>query len=359
MMNYSNTFLTQLKKDIKTEAKSLGFSNIGFTSSARPENLPIFLDWLEKGYAASMEYLKRSDTLEKRSNPGLLLPSCETIITFALPYTPSKNENFDPVTPKISTYAIGVDYHLVIPQLLQKIVEFIKVRIAPELLEYKILTDSGPVLERELASRSGLGWIGKNSCLIYPETGSYFFLAELFLNIPFEPDVPFVKDLCGTCTRCIDNCPTEAILTNRTIDSNRCISFLTIENRQEISEHLRPKLDGWIFGCDICQQVCPWNIRFAELPEINFFQESEIITNFNLAEELMITKQEFKEKYAASPISRAKYVGYLRNLLVFSASHFSNALIEPIKKILSNVENSDLQKLSLWVLNSNNIEIPK
>ncbi len=178
----------------------------------------------------------------------------------------------------------------------------------------------------------------------------FFFLAEILINLPFEPDIKFEKDFCGNCTRCIDSCPTNCILQNRTIDANRCISYLTIENRGMIPEELREKINGWIFGCDICQQVCPWNIKFSKEPDQNFFQTSENLKNFDIVSELKIDKFEFKKKYLKSPIYRAKYEGYKRNLLVAAGNNFQTKMVEPILRIMNNDENPELQDLATWVL---------
>ncbi len=342
--------LQSLKDEIKTEAKSLGFSHIGFTNPDRPLHFDTFLEWINKGYAADMEYLTRSDSIAKRKNPKLILPACKSIIVVAMPYTPPGFEKRDIKFPKIANYAIGDDYHNVIPKLLDKLIEFIVSKVYPVEIEYRVYTDTGPILEKETAQKAGLGWIGKNTCLIIPEAGSFFFLAEILINLPFDPDSEFEKDFCGNCTRCIDSCPTNCILPNRTIDANQCISYLTIENRSTIPEKIREKINGWIFGCDICQQVCPWNITFSKEPEPNLFQSSESIQKFNIVTELKVDKSEFKNKYSKSPIYRAKYEEYKRNLLIAAGNNFTTELFEPILDIFKHDENPDLQELADWVL---------
>lgn len=346
--------LQSIKDEIKTEAKSLGFSHIGFTNPESPLHFDTFLEWIHNGYAAEMEYLKRPDSIARRKDPKLILPACKSIIVVAMPYTPSGFEKRDNKFPKIANYAIGDDYHLIIPDLLEKLVKFIVSKVYPIEVEYRIYTDTGPILEKETAQKAGLGWIGKNTCLIIPETGSFFFLAEILINLPFDPDSIFEKDFCGNCTRCIDSCPTNCILPNRTIDANQCISYLTIENRSTISEDLRDKTDGWIFGCDICQQVCPWNIKFSKEPEPNFFQTSENIQKFDIVNELKLDKSEFKNKYSKSPIYRAKYDGYKRNLIIAAGNNLQPELIEPIHHIMNNDENPELQGLAAWVLHYKN-----
>lgn len=350
------TNLQSLKEKIKTEANRLGFSHIGFTDSDAPAHFNLFIDWINHGYAANMGYMSRPDTIAKRKDPTLILPGCKSIISLALPYTPSKVGDQKDHFPKIATYAVGVDYHNVIPDLLEKLVVFIKDEVHPFEIEHRVYTDTGPILEREVAQTAGLGWIGKNSCLIIPGTGSYFFLAEILLNFPFEADIIFEKDFCGNCTRCLDNCPTSCILPNRTIDANRCISYLTIENRGITPEELRPKIDGWVFGCDICQQVCPWNIKFSKDPDPNFFRPSDDIQNFNLDTELLLTKSQFKNKYSNSPISRAKHNGYKRNLLIAAGNHFRPELTSTIRAMMNNDENIELRELAAWVLEKSEVQ---
>jgi len=342
--------LQSIKDEIKTEAKSLGFSHIGFTNPKSPLHFDTFLEWINNGYAAEMEYLKRPDAITKRKDPQRILPACKSIIVFALPYTPSGFEKRDNKFPKIANYAIGDDYHRIIPNLLEKLVQFIISKVYPVEVEYRIYTDTGPILEKETAQKAGLGWIGKNACLIIPGAGSFCFLAEILINLPFDPDPIFETDFCGNCTRCIESCPTNCILPNRTIDANQCISYLTIENRNTIPEELRNKIDGWIFGCDICQQVCPWNITFSKTPVPNFFQTSEFILEMDIVSELKLTKSEFKNKYSKSPISRAKYDGYKRNLLIAAGNNFKTEFEVPIRNIKNNDENSELRKLATWVL---------
>ncbi len=355
MDQLSDINLQSIKEEIKTEAYRLGFSHIGFTKPNIPLHFLTFTEWIDRGYAGNMGYLSRADTLAKRKDPTLILPNCKSIIVLALPYTPPGFEKRKNHFPKIANYAIGDDYHLVIPKLLKNLVDFIITKVHPIQIEYRIYTDTGPILEKEIAQNAGLGWIGKNTCLIIPGAGSYFFLAELLINLSFETDTILEKDLCGNCTRCLDSCPTSCILPNRTIDANRCISYLTIEHRGMIPEELCAKIDNWIFGCDVCQQVCPWNTKFAKEPEQNFFQTSESVQNLDIVSELQLTKSEFQNKYSQSPISRAKHDGYRRNLLIAAGNHFSKDFINPIDSIMQTDENPELRKLAAWLLKGSNL----
>lgn len=355
MLCFSEEKLRNLKKEIKTEANTLGFSHIGFTTPEKPLHFDTFMEWVENGFAADMQYLKREDTIAKRANPSLILPDCKSIIVLALPYNPSQQQNN--TNPKVASYALGTDYHQVIPVLLEKIIELIKKRINWDRLNYKIYTDTGPILERDLAQKAGLGWIGKNSCLITPDSGSYVFLSEILINLDFDSDPIFETDHCGTCARCIEACPTECILPNRTIDSNTCISYLTIENRKAIPEEYRKAMNGWIFGCDICQQVCPWNIRFAETPNPNYFEIKKNIKSIDFANALKLEKQQFKKEFENSPILRTKYEGFIRNFLIYANNHWQPKYVNSITEFMKFSDDPELIKLARWVLDQNGMSL--
>lgn len=304
-----------LKEALKTEAQNLGFFKIGFCSPNPSDGYQQYLDWLEKGFAANMDYLSRPDAIQKRGNPRLLMENARTIIVLALPYVPAAGLTNSYQYPLISSYAWGRDYHRLIPQKLELLAEWLKSELKENLLECKIFTDTAPILERSLAVAAGLGWIGKQSCLLIPQAGSYFFLAELFVNIEFSPDLPFNHDLCGICQRCIQACPTNCIQPDRTIDANKCISFLTIENKKQIPRAIHEKTGNWVFGCDICQQVCPWNLRFATQPVENDFEKSVAVNSLNPIEILNMKGFQFKETFSESPLSRAKLTGMKRNVI--------------------------------------------
>jgi len=297
-----------LKQAIKEKARQLGFILAGVTSSEPLENFNIFQDWLNKNHHGDMHYLATERSHTRRADPKQILPECKSVLVLAIPYAPLTNEHFE---MQLASYALGDDYHDVLPQKLKAIVDFIEEQLG-EKIPNRYYTDSGPVLERELAQRAGLGWIGKNSMLINPQAGSTFFLAEILLGIQLEPDQPFSTDHCGTCNRCITACPTNCILPDRTLDSRRCISYLTIEHKDEISENLRTHMGNWIFGCDICQQVCPWN-RFAQPADSAF--ETRILLPI-LSGDLLLSSEAFNQRFKKSPIKRTKRRGYLRNIAI-------------------------------------------
>jgi epoxyqueuosine reductase len=301
-----------LKQAIKNKSRQLGFFLAGVASCEPPTHFAIFTNWLEQGNHAGMDYLAAEHSRARRADPKQILPECKSILVLALPYSPLNSEfRIHNSEFRIASYALGDDYHEVIPPRLQQIVEFIEEQVGHP-IPNRYYTDTGHLLERELAVRAGLGWIGKNSMLIHPRFGSTFLLAEILLGIELEPDDEPITDHCGTCTRCIDACPTQAILPNRTIDSRRCISYLTIENKGDIPEELRPQLGNWVFGCDICQMVCPWN-RFSTPADSALKPDSSLRVS---ARDLTLSPVEFNQRFKRSPLKRAKRRGYLRNLSV-------------------------------------------
>jgi epoxyqueuosine reductase len=344
-----------LKQAIQEEARRLGFILAGVTTPDPPPHLSVFEDWLKQGRHASMAYLARDRSRARRAEPRLILPECKSVLVLAIPYSaPPPESALDPNETheennltlgtggngssrgRVAAYAWGADYHLILRERLQALTAFIE-REAGRPISNRWYTDTGPILERELAQRAGLGWIGKNTCLINPKHGSYFLLAEIFLDLDLEPDLPFTTDQCGTCTRCIEACPTECILPDRTIDAGRCISYLTIELKEDISPALRPLMGDWVFGCDICQMVCPWN-RFAAPAGDPAFNPQEDRPRPNLIHELELTPKEFNRKFKNSPIERARRRGYLRNVAVALGNESNPDDIPALEKALKDEE---------------------
>jgi epoxyqueuosine reductase len=309
--------MNELIEEITTEARHLGFILSGVTHPGTPDHLDHYFDWLNSGFHGGMNYMATEKAKSYRVSPGLIMPGCRSIIVLALPYdSPKSAISPDPQGEygRIAAYAWGRDYHLEINKRLGELGQNIT-RMCGSDTQFKICTDTSPILERELGQRAGLGWIGKNTCLINPHLGSYFFLTEIILNIKLDFNAPFMKDCCGSCQRCIDACPTGALLPNRMLDSRRCISYLTIENKATIPEELRSYLGNWIFGCDICQEVCPWNIRFSPLHGDPAFAPLCHTPFLELSNDLELTEEEFEQKFNQSPIQRAHRRGYLRNLI--------------------------------------------
>ncbi|MDX9865295.1 MAG: tRNA epoxyqueuosine(34) reductase QueG [Anaerolineaceae bacterium] len=302
------------KTALKAEAFRLGFWLCGVTTPDPPPHLDTYHAWINAGRHADMAYLASPRALTARASPASLLPGCQTILALAAPYPaplshPSKDNG------RIAAYAQSSDYHNVFPPRLEALAAWIA-RQAGQPIQWRSFTDTAPILEKELAQRAGLGWIGKNTNLINPQIGSYFLLAELFLDRVIEPDPPFTADRCGTCTRCIEACPTGCILSDRTLDAARCLSYLTIENKGPIPPDLRPQIGTRIFGCDLCQQVCPWNQKASIQPEQTLFPPLESLAPRRLAAEMQLDDAAFRERFRHTPLLRAKRRGYLRNVAV-------------------------------------------
>ncbi len=330
-----------LKQAIKEKARRLGFPLAGVTSPDPPPHISIFERWLDAGRHGEMGYLADERGRTRRADPRTILSECQSILVLAAPYhDPKAAEASDESGPgpngRVAAYAWGDDYHTVFPPRLQELVTFIEEQVGHS-VPNRYYTDTGPLLERDLAQSAGLGWIGKNTCLINPKQGSYFLLAEILLGLELEPDPPFNTDHCGTCTRCIDACPTECILPDRTIDARRCISYLTIELKDNIPGEMRPMLGDWVFGCDVCQMVCPWN-RFASPEGDASFAPRPDVPTPNLIRELELTPEGFNRKFKNSPLKRAKRRGYLRNVAVAAGNSEDEQAIPGLEKAQNDEE---------------------
>lgn len=294
---------------VKQLASDLGFNFCGIARATKLDDDARRLEfWLNNGMQGNMHYMERY--FDQRIDPCQLVPGAKSVITLLLNYFPTDKQNDG--TPKISKYAYGKDYHEVIRGKLNKLIELIKINLGE--IHGRGFVDSAPVLERTWAQRSGLGWIGKNGNLINKENGSFFFIATLITDLDLEPDEPFAKDYCGTCSRCIDACPTDAILPGKVIDGSKCISYFTIELKDMlIPSEMKGKFENWAFGCDICQDVCPWNRFSKPTNEIEFTPLPEIL-NISTKEWEAMTEEKFKSIFRHSPLSRSKLKGIQRNL---------------------------------------------
>lgn len=300
----------ELSTYIKNKTKELGFDYCGISEAEfLGKDAPLVENWLEKQMHGEMRYLENNK--EKRYDPSQLLEGTKTVVSVLLNYYPSQRlpeEN----NYKIAKYAYGQDYHFVMKDKLNALLEDLQ-QIIPE-TEGRAFVDSAPLLDRAWAKRSGLGFIGKNTCLINKKTGSFFFIGQLLLNIPMEYDHVVAKDYCGTCTRCIDNCPTGALVAPHQLDSRKCISYLTIEYKGELPEDFKPKFKDWIFGCDICQDVCPWN-KFSKDNHNDEFQPKEDLLNLKTKEDWEnLTPDQFGRIFKGSAVKRTKYKGLKRNI---------------------------------------------
>ena len=342
-----------LTRLLREKASSLGFDLFGVVPVSRSETIEIYRAWLKKGYAGTMEYLERHSELKE--DPRNLLPQTLSLVALGCNYNtgnPSP-ETEDPSLARISRYAWGDDYHEIIHSKLKNLENYLcnELNAANHTRSF---VDSGPVLEREVAQRAGLGWFGKHSNLINVEKGSWFFLAEMLVDVELKADEPFTRVDCGTCTICIEACPTEAIIADRTVDARLCISYLTIEHKGAIPAELRPKMDNHIFGCDICQDVCPWNKDAPESFEPGFKPRPENAAA-ELTELMKLDQSAFSKRFRKSPVKRTKRRGLLRNVAV-ALGNWAHADAIPALSIgLHDIE-SIVRSHSAWALGRINNE---
>ena len=296
-----------LTQSIKTEAKRLGFLSCGISKADfLEEEAPRLESWLNKNMHGELGYM--ANHFDKRLDPRLLVTGAKSVISLLLNYYPSQEQKDD--VYKISKYAYGQDYHHVIKGKLRNLQEFINETIGE--VNGRAFVDSAPVLDKAWAAKSGLGWIGKNSNLLTKEVGSFYFIAELIIDLELEYDTP-VTDHCGTCTACIDACPTEAIATPYVVDGSKCISYLTIELKSEIPQEFQGKMDEWMFGCDVCQDVCPWN-KFSKPHSEPLFDPNPELLSMSKKDWEEITEDVFKKIFKKSAVKRTKYSGLKRNI---------------------------------------------
>ena len=292
---------------IKSESKRLGFLSCGISKAGFLEDeAPRLENWLNNQMYGQMSYMENH--FDKRLNPTLLVDGAKSVISLLLNYYPSEHQNED--SYKISKYAYGQDYHHVIKEKLKELLHFIQTEIGE--VSGRAFVDSAPVLDKAWAAKSGLGWVGKNSNLITQKVGSFYFIAELIIDLELEYDSP-TTDHCGSCTACLDACPTEAIVAPYVVDGSKCISYFTIELKDNLPQEIKGKFDDWMFGCDVCQDVCPWN-RFSKPHNEPLFQTNSDILNFSKSDWEEITVDTFQKVFKNSAVKRTKYEGLLRNI---------------------------------------------
>ena len=298
---------------LKNITKQLGFDYCGFAKAQKLDEDARRLDaWLTKNMHGKMQYME--NYFDMRTDPTLLVPGAKSVITLLMNYYPEKQQGQG--LPRIAKYAFGNDYHEVIREKLKQLLVMVKEEYGDIL--GRGFVDSAPVLERTWAAKSGLGWVGKNGNLINKGSGSFFFIATLIIDVELDYDDPFAKDFCGTCTRCIDACPTEAILPDKVVDGSKCISYFTIELKDALlPDSMKGKFENWLFGCDVCQDVCPWN-RFSQPTTEAAFSPIPAVLNFTTNDWEELTEESFKTIFRHSPIKRTKFAGIKRNLQFIS-----------------------------------------
>ncbi len=303
----SKTELTQLIKD---NAKKLGFQKIGITpAKIYPEDKEHLDNWISNKHHANMEWVARRK--EERNNIFEYYPEAKSLIVVGINYFTGLSPK-DSNIARFSNYAWGDDYHLIIKSKLYELLKYIK-KIDEE-IDGIACVDTSPVTEKAWAQRAGLGWIGKHTNLLTRDYSSWLFLGVLILNSELEFDNPFAEDMCGSCTACLDACPTNALVDAYKLDANKCISYLTIEHRGEIPEAFKDKLNNWIYGCDICQEVCPWSEKFSQITDETFFQPRSNINERTIDEWTKLSEEDFRSLFKKSAVKRTKYVGLKRNI---------------------------------------------
>lgn len=299
---------------IRNKALELGFSFVGFSKADFLEKeAPRLESWLKANHHGEMSYMENH--FDKRLDPRKLVEGTQTIISLLFNYYTPQKQN-DPEAPKISMYAYGEDYHFVVKDRLKSLFNWIQEEIGE--VNGRYFVDSAPVLDKAWAERSGLGWIGKHSNLINKQQGSYFFIAELLVDLELEPETP-IKDYCGTCTKCIDACPTDAIIQPYVVDGSKCISYFTIELKDAIPQEMKGSFDNWMFGCDVCQEVCPWN-RFSLIHNEQAFEPHPLLHNLSKDDWNDLTNDQFQEIFKKSAVKRTKYEGLMRNIKFLGTS---------------------------------------
>jgi epoxyqueuosine reductase len=307
-MSLPDSIKAENTRRIKAEATRLGFMHCGVSKADfLEEEAPRLEQWLETKKQGEMRYMENH--FDKRLDPRLLVDGAKSVISFLLNYYPTEKQS-DTDAPKLSKYAYGQDYHHVIKSKLRELMDFIQQEIGE--VGGRAFVDSAPVLDKAWAAKSGLGWVGKHTNLINKENGSFFFIAELIVDLELEYDGP-IKDYCGTCTKCIDACPTDAIVDPYVVDGSKCISYFTIELRDAIPESEKGKFENWMFGCDICQDVCPWN-RFSSAHSEPLFDPHPDLLGLTKRDWEDISEDVFRKVFKGSPVKRTKYSGLTRNI---------------------------------------------
>jgi len=328
-----------LTETVKARALALGFDRVAVGPAGPADHAGRFEQWLDAGYAAGMDYLTR--TRAERGDPARLLPGCRSVIAVALAYGPRED---DPSWAPVSRYARGGDYHDLMRGRLLALAAYLREAAGPS-VESRAAVDTSAVLERDLAARSGLGWIGKNTNLIAPGGGSYFFIGIVLTTAVLAPDAP-LTDHCGTCTACLDACPTGAFVEPHVLDARRCLAYLTIEHRGDIPDEWKPAMSEWLFGCDVCQDVCPWNRKAPTAREPALAPSASLPS---LEALLAMDEEAFRARFRGSAMSRAKRAGLARNAALLLGNRGERAAVPALRRALSDPDEG-VRRAAAWAL---------
>jgi len=333
---------TTLTRRIKTRALELGFDLVGVAPAQTPPDVDAYRHWINQNFHGEMSYLSRPDAIAKRIEPGRVLPGVRSVVVVGVSYfgrdLPPEIRN-DPARGLIARYAWGWDYHDVLSPRLRQLADFVRTEVGGK-ISWKVYVDTGPVLERSFAVQAGLGFIGRNTMLISPDWGSYLFLGEILLDVELAYDEPDRRGTCGRCTRCLTACPTRAFVAPYVLDSRRCISYLTIELKGLIPSELRPLMGNWIFGCDVCQEVCPWVRKFSRPtsePDLKPNPDPDRMAP-RLLSLINLDEDSFRQRFQGTPVWRARRRGLLRNAAVALGNWGDPAAVPALTQALSDPE---------------------
>lgn len=333
---------------VEAVLKESGFEHFGFAALERPLSIDYYKNWLQNNYHAEMSYLERH--LPQKENPQLLLPKAQSAIVVTQKYFPVDTSSFPLKKLRVALYARQDDYHDWFQNKLNNIAEKLKNQFPQE--EFVAFTDSKPVLERDLAVKAGLGWVGKNTCLINEQRGSLFFIGEIYTTLKLQVSLEVAPDRCGTCTRCIDICPTQALVEPRVLDANKCISYWTIEAKNNPPINIRSKFEGWYFGCDLCQTVCPWNQKIYKIEMQQELKPTQSLDDLDQLKDelkwiLTASPEQLKTVFAGTPLLRAKPWAHKRNAILIAVHHSIRSLA-PLIEYLKHEE--ELTEVAAWAL---------
>jgi epoxyqueuosine reductase len=321
--------MASLEDRLKQRARELGFDLVGVAPATEADGFDRLRDWLDRGYAGTMNYLHRQ--AEARRHPNAVFPDVRSVVMVGMNYKPRESES----AAKVARYARGTDYHEVLWRRLDELLAWVRTEVPG--CDGRGVVDTAPLLERDFARRAGLGWFGKNTMLIHKRLGSYFFLGALLLDVELKPDAPHVAQHCGTCTACLDACPTAAFPAPGVLDARRCISYLTIEHRETIADEFRQPLGSWLFGCDVCQEVCPWN-RKAPLATEPAFSPRPELEAVDPAELLGLSEADFRQRFRDTALWRSKRRGLLRNAALVLGNRGDRAALPALRRALEDPE---------------------
>lgn len=334
--------MPSLSAQIKEKARALGFELVGIAAAAEADDFAHLQDWLAQGFAGAMDYMTRH--AEARRHPASILPAVRSVVMVGLNYHSPLTTHDSPLPGRISCYAGGRDYHDVLREKLKALLAWIDEQMPG--VRGRAIVDTAPLLERDFARRAGLGWIGKNTMLIDKKIGSYFFLGALLLNVDLPADEPFDTFHCGTCTRCLDACPTEAFAGPFQLDARRCISYLTIELRGPVPDEFKPMMGDWIFGCDVCQEVCPWNRKAPQGREPAFAENGG---QFDLIELLEMNEDQFRARFRHTALWRAGRAGLARNAALALGNSGDERALPTLQRALGDADEG-VREAAAWAV---------